>query len=387
MVTWLSIEFISKFYMLDIIDEKIPIPSDITSLNDKHVVTWCIDGYMGTPAGKEFFNDISQKICILLGGKPAKTPQYIPVTNNTGAFPTSTHTSFNRYKLLDFTHIRDNRYKRHTKVLTHTKQATDDAIFDALRKEAYILKKLGALTLERLDERLHTITDNYTKHKYKVRNIYEWVMINYTGTKIRTSIRNRTDNAQHQTKLRSKSKYTRFRAYIQFIGTDALNVSDIARRLSMTRKTVAKYIKIYYLNMGEYFIQHIRGKTFRAYSVQHKGVDTMPKKICNMPACNMLIDMKYTYCKEHGTKDTVYSKYTRDKDSAKFYNSTAWRKKRLEVMQNYNGLCQHCLANDKIVEADVVDHIREYKEYPALGLDNNNLEPLCHNCHNIKTNL
>lgn len=110
----------------------------------------------------------------------------------------------------------------------------------------------------------------------------------------------------------------------------------------------------------------------------------MPKKMCNMPACNALISMERTYCKEHGTKQTVYSKYNRDKESAKFYNSTSWRKKRKEIMQNYNGLCQICAGKDIVREANVVDHIKELKEYPDLALDNDNLVPLCHTCHNAK---
>lgn len=110
----------------------------------------------------------------------------------------------------------------------------------------------------------------------------------------------------------------------------------------------------------------------------------MPKKICNFPTCKSLINMDQTYCSTHGTSDIVYSKYTRNKKSANFYNSTAWRKKRKEIMQNYNGLCQSCLSNDKIVQADVVDHIIEYKDDDTLALENDNLIPLCHTCHNRK---
>ena len=112
----------------------------------------------------------------------------------------------------------------------------------------------------------------------------------------------------------------------------------------------------------------------------------MPKKICNKPTCNTLIPFNDTYCKEHGTTQTNYSKYNRDKDSAKFYNSTAWRKKRKEIMSIYGGLCQDCLANDVIKEADVVDHIVELKDDDTMALDDDNLKPLCHTCHNKKTN-
>ncbi len=110
----------------------------------------------------------------------------------------------------------------------------------------------------------------------------------------------------------------------------------------------------------------------------------MPKKICNTPSCNRLINMDETHCTDHGTSDIVYSKYNRDQSSAKFYNSRVWRKKRKEIMLNYGGLCQVCLSNDITREADVVDHIIELKDDDSLALDNNNLVPLCHTCHNNK---
>ena len=111
----------------------------------------------------------------------------------------------------------------------------------------------------------------------------------------------------------------------------------------------------------------------------------MPKKICNKPSCNTLIPFNKTYCKEHGTVQTNYSKYNRNKDSAKFYNSTSWRKKRKEIMSNHGGLCQDCLADDVIKEADVIDHIIELRDDESLALINDNLIPLCHACHNKKT--
>ena len=111
----------------------------------------------------------------------------------------------------------------------------------------------------------------------------------------------------------------------------------------------------------------------------------MPKKICNYPECRELIDMKHTYCKDHGvSKDNHYRKYNRDKDRDKFYHSKKWKHKRLEVMQEYQGLCQECKSQGQIVPADVVDHIVELLD-GGDELDNDNLIPLCHYHHNIKT--
>ena len=110
----------------------------------------------------------------------------------------------------------------------------------------------------------------------------------------------------------------------------------------------------------------------------------MPKKICNMAGCRSLISMDRRYCKEHGSKDTVYNKYSRDKVSAKFYSSAAWKKKREEMMQYYNGMCQICAGEDIVRVANVVDHIKEFKDFPELSLENDNLVPLCHFHHNAK---
>lgn len=108
-------------------------------------------------------------------------------------------------------------------------------------------------------------------------------------------------------------------------------------------------------------------------------------KICNFPACHTLISMKRTHCKKHGTKQIVYSRYVRNKKREKFYNSGAWKKKRKEMMQYYNGLCQICAGKDITRMANVVDHIKELKDYPELGLENSNLVTLCHSCHNAKS--
>ena len=108
-------------------------------------------------------------------------------------------------------------------------------------------------------------------------------------------------------------------------------------------------------------------------------------KICSSPACNTLISAKRNHCKKHGTKQTVYSRYIRDKKREKFYNSSAWRNKRKEIMQYYNGLCQLCAGKDITRIANVVDHIKELKDHPELALENYNLVPMCHTCHNAKS--
>jgi len=73
-----------------------------------------------------------------------------------------------------------------------------------------------------------------------------------------------------------------------------------------------------------------------------------------------------------------------DESTQKFYHSTAWRNLRKYYIRN-NPFCVECLKDDKITEAEVVDHIVRYRDNNELGLDINNLQSLCHYHHNSKS--
>lgn len=88
-----------------------------------------------------------------------------------------------------------------------------------------------------------------------------------------------------------------------------------------------------------------------------------------------------------------------DKEVKQFYNSKKWKKKRLDILKRDRYECQDCakrlqeaaakgiqLRADerKIRRAEEVHHIKELKEYPELGLDDDNLTSLCIPCHNIR---
>ncbi len=79
-------------------------------------------------------------------------------------------------------------------------------------------------------------------------------------------------------------------------------------------------------------------------------------------------------------------------DPRKFYQSTAWEKKRLEVLQLDRYECQRCKENKKYSKATTVHHVNEFKLRPDLGLEiyyedpaehktKRNLISLCHDCH------
>lgn len=70
-------------------------------------------------------------------------------------------------------------------------------------------------------------------------------------------------------------------------------------------------------------------------------------------------------------------------DNTKFYQSTAWRRLRAKVLQE-QPLCVECQKRGVISEAKVVDHIIPIVKGGA-ALDESNLQPLCHRCHNKKS--
>lgn len=88
-----------------------------------------------------------------------------------------------------------------------------------------------------------------------------------------------------------------------------------------------------------------------------------------------------------------------DKEVKAFYNSSAWKHKRMEILERDRYECQDCKGRlkqaaergeqlsgrDRLIRrAEEVHHVRELKEHPELALDNDNLISLCTQCHNIR---
>ena len=86
-----------------------------------------------------------------------------------------------------------------------------------------------------------------------------------------------------------------------------------------------------------------------------------------------------------------------DKEAKKFYNSSAWKEKRIFILHRDNYECQECRARLQraaetgeiltgreryIHYAQQVHHIKELKDFPELALADSNLESVCISCHN-----
>lgn len=115
-------------------------------------------------------------------------------------------------------------------------------------------------------------------------------------------------------------------------------------------------------------------------------------KKCNKVNCNELINFNESYCDEHkqlseqSNKDYDSLRNKRDNQYRKFYNSKAWKDARHISMLRHDSLCQECLrSSSRYTQADVIDHIVELRDDYSRRLDQSNLEPLCHDCHNKKT--
>lgn len=113
-------------------------------------------------------------------------------------------------------------------------------------------------------------------------------------------------------------------------------------------------------------------------------------KLCAKVMCPNLTRDKY--CEEH--KEIVdesqvnrrfYDQHKRNKKSKQFYNSTKWKNVRDRRKRDKNNLCEFCLENKKLNVANVCDHIVPIKIDWSKRLDYDNLQMLCHECHNKKT--
>ena len=66
----------------------------------------------------------------------------------------------------------------------------------------------------------------------------------------------------------------------------------------------------------------------------------------------------------------------------RFYKSTVWEKKRLEILKRDNYECQICKREGGFTPATTVHHIIPLEQRLDLALDDDNLLSVCAACHN-----
>jgi len=115
-----------------------------------------------------------------------------------------------------------------------------------------------------------------------------------------------------------------------------------------------------------------------------------PKRLCNHAGCSTLVDYNQTYCSKHKqeAKQNLYDNYEHRKEIGGkyfwFYKSKQWQ--RLSKLHRINNpMCEQCLKDGIVRQADVVDHIIEIRDDWEKRYDEDNLQSLCHSCHWKKT--
>ena len=99
-----------------------------------------------------------------------------------------------------------------------------------------------------------------------------------------------------------------------------------------------------------------------------------PKKICGK--CKR-IKGRSCICPEKKPFEGI------SKDNYSVYNSSRWRRYSKGLRKNHP-LCEHCLKKGVTSPSEVVDHIHPISKGGDVW-DRDNLQMLCHKCHNTKT--
>ena len=105
----------------------------------------------------------------------------------------------------------------------------------------------------------------------------------------------------------------------------------------------------------------------------------MAKRMCNYPRCTALVT-RATYCDKH--RQEIANDYNANVrgDEQSLYNSNVWKKVRRNKIVN-SPLCELCAIQNVLVEATIVHHIVPVKDDWSKRLDMDNLQSLCHTCH------
>ncbi len=105
-----------------------------------------------------------------------------------------------------------------------------------------------------------------------------------------------------------------------------------------------------------------------------------PDVPCSHPMCPVLVPWGKRYCEKH---EPLHRGESRPSSGKRGYNSK-WQKARKTYLREHP-LCVKCMAEGKLTEATVVDHIRPHRGDPVLFWDKKNWQSLCKPCHDKKT--
>lgn len=105
---------------------------------------------------------------------------------------------------------------------------------------------------------------------------------------------------------------------------------------------------------------------------------------CRHPGCSELVHGSSLCAAHTQQRSTTYRGSAERKQLEAFYNSSRWRATSVAYRRRHP-VCAHCFEKGIARACDVVDHIVEIRDNPALGYVQSNMQALCHACHNAKT--
>ena len=239
-------------YALILFDSDAPQPSDIYEDGSHTVLTWRIEGVFGTLENKQYFNDIKEKLSLLLNAQSCRAEHLVKgITTDSRAF-TALHKKYSKhqeiYSLSSFRGVEDLRLGR-TRVVFH--QYMKMSVFKRVRVTGYNLVSKGILSVEALDEAVMKYSDNYSKDSYMAGAVYRWIVEKietgeyYASVKPKRITVSRTQNALNQSKSMFERNYAAFKGYVDFVGLTDKTVAALSKILSLSRPTIYKFIKIY----------------------------------------------------------------------------------------------------------------------------------------------
>lgn len=113
----------------------------------------------------------------------------------------------------------------------------------------------------------------------------------------------------------------------------------------------------------------------------------MPVYPCAWPTCDAYVPRRGDHCAAHKgaaserqKRDREYSRFSRDPEHVKFYNSSAWARARATALA-LHPVCMRC---EREFSVDVHHKIPLELCTAEQRTDQGNLEPLCVPCHNIE---
>ncbi len=103
---------------------------------------------------------------------------------------------------------------------------------------------------------------------------------------------------------------------------------------------------------------------------------------CSSLGCKNPRSRLNSYCVEHGGINTVDTEQR--KAFTSMYQTAQWKTQR-QIQLSKQPLCESCLTNGKVVQANHVDHLFAWNKIGKQAFYNNIFQSLCTNCHSHKS--